>query len=124
MENAHIQEAKAPSATKVLLFRHQGAELLREAMAAGVLTTEVNRQIESVVSENDRLIREIESLRELTISQRTSIISMRSRSLEQYRTRTPERMVPQSWYYAAVLSAISFFATTLVLTVAQILNSI
>lgn len=109
----------APSATKVLLFRSQGADMLREAKAAGVLTPEVNHQIEQVVSENERLRAENDKLRELTISQRMSIIGYRSRRLESYR-HSSEPTVPRSQYVSAILSAISFLITTIVLVIVQI----
>ena len=113
-------QQRTPSAAKVLLFRSQGADMLREAMAAGVLMPEVNQQIASVVSENERLRSENESLRELTITQRNSIIAYRSRAMERYSVPTPERTIPQTRYYAAVLSAVSFLVTTSVLTIAYI----
>lgn len=111
---------QAPSASKVLLFRSQGKELLREAMTAGVLTPEINRQIESVVAENDRLNAEVEELRALVITQRTSIIAQRARMMERYTAPTPEPTVPRSKYHAAVLSAVSMLVTTSVLTIAYI----
>lgn len=113
-------QQQAPSATKVLLFRSRGAEFLKEAMAAGVLIPEVNQQIQSVVAENERLSAEIEELRDLVITQRTSIISQRARIMERYCTPAPEPTVPRSRYYAAVLSALSLFITTSVLTITYI----
>lgn len=113
-------QQQTPSAAKVLLFRSQGPDMLREAMAAGVLMPEVNQQIASVVADNERLRAENESLRELTITQRNSIIAYRSRAMERYSAPTPERTIPQTRYYAAVLSAVSFLVTTSVLTIAYI----
>lgn len=112
-------QKQAPSATKVLLFRSQGVDMLKEAMNAGVLMPEVNHQIDQVVAENEKLRDEVSQLRELALKQRACIINYRARRLASYE----QRIIPEAHYTAAIIAAVSFLATSTVLAVALFMTA-
>lgn len=114
------QNVQTAPAAKVLLFRSHGKELLREAMLSGVLTPEVNAQIEQVLTENARLSEDLRAMRRDYIDTRKALERCRDRLIQYHRRAITVRAIPPEKFQIAIYSAILFFVTTCVLTIAYI----